>query len=64
MRILEKDDWAQAQAIVADAGMVIVSVPIHITEKVIAQLPPLPDDCILVDGVSKKRAIAGDAGST
>jgi chorismate mutase/prephenate dehydrogenase len=54
VRILEKDDWSQAQAIVADAGMVIVSVPIHITEKVIAQLPPLPDDCILVDLASVK----------
>lgn len=29
--------------------MVIVSVPIHVTEQVIAQLPRLPEDCILVD---------------
>jgi chorismate mutase/prephenate dehydrogenase len=54
VRILEKDDWAQAQDIVADAGMVIVSVPIHITEQVIAELPPLPDDCILIDLASVK----------
>lgn len=40
--------------IVADAGMVIVSVPIHVTEQVIAQLPPLPSDCILVDLASVK----------
>lgn len=34
--------------------MVIVSVPIHVTEQVIAQLPPLPSDCILVDLASVK----------
>lgn len=32
----------------------IVSVPIHVTEQVIAQLPPLPSDCILVDLASVK----------
>lgn len=46
VRILEKDDWSRAEEIVADAGMVIVSVPIHITAATIAQLPPLPADCI------------------
>lgn len=49
VRILEKDDWSRAEEIVADAGMVIVSVPIHTTAATIAQLPPLPADCILVD---------------
>ncbi|MGX2008266.1 prephenate dehydrogenase/arogenate dehydrogenase family protein, partial [Enterobacter asburiae] len=49
VRILEKDDWARAADIVADAGMVIVSVPIHATVDTIGQLPPLPADCILVD---------------
>lgn len=46
VRITEKDDWSRADEIVADAGMVIVSVPIHITAATIAQLPPLPADCI------------------
>ena len=32
VRILEQHDWDRAQEIVADAGMVIVSVPIHLTE--------------------------------
>lgn len=54
VRILEKDDWSRAEEIVADAGMVIVSVPIHITAATIAQLPPLPADCILVDLASVK----------
>ena len=34
--------------------MVIVSVPIHKTAATIAQLPPLPADCILVDLASVK----------
>ena len=54
VRILEKEDWARAADIVADAGMVIVSVPIHTTVETIARLPPLPADCILVDLASVK----------
>ncbi len=55
VRILEPQHWPQAEALVADAGMVIVSVPIHVTEQVIAKLPRLPDDCILVDLASVKN---------
>lgn len=55
VRILEQHDWDRAQEIVADAGMVIVSVPIHLTESVIGKLPPLPVDCILVDLASVKN---------
>ncbi len=33
----------------------IVSVPIHVTEQVIAKLPRLPSDCILVDLASVKN---------
>ena len=55
VRILEQHDWERAADIVADAGMVIVSVPIHVTEQVIAKLPPLPQDCILVDLASVKN---------
>lgn len=49
-----KNDWARAADIVADAGMVIVSVPIHTTVETIGRLPPLPADCILVDLASVK----------
>ena len=35
--------------------VVIVSVPIHVTEQIIAKLPPLPEDCILVDLASVKN---------
>jgi len=55
VKTLDKDDWAQAPDMLADAGMVIISVPIHLTEKVIAELPPLPEDCILVDLASIKN---------
>lgn len=55
VRIFEKEHWPNAVDIMSDAGMVIVSVPIHLTEQVIAQLPPLPEDCILVDLASVKN---------
>ena len=55
VRILEQQDWDRAPEIVSDAGMVIVSVPIHVTEQVIAKLPRLPSDCILVDLASVKN---------
>ncbi|WNN43463.1 MULTISPECIES: bifunctional chorismate mutase/prephenate dehydrogenase [Winslowiella] len=55
VKILDKGDWEQAEALLSDAGMVIISVPIHLTEQVIAELPKLPDDCILVDLASVKN---------
>ncbi len=55
VKVLEQEDWPQAEHILSDAGMVIVSVPIHITEQVITRLPALPEDCILVDLASVKN---------
>ena len=55
VRVLEQDDWPRANELLSDAGMVIVSVPIHLTEQVIARLPALPADCILVDLASVKN---------
>ncbi|CAK9885957.1 MAG: T-protein [Candidatus Erwinia impunctatus] len=55
VKTLDKDDWERAAELVQDAGMVIVSVPIHLTEGVIARLPALPEDCILVDLASIKN---------
>lgn len=54
--ILDKEDWGRAPELLGRAGMVIVSVPIHATAQIIAQLPPLPQDCILVDIASVKNA--------
>ncbi|XBS70648.1 bifunctional chorismate mutase/prephenate dehydrogenase [Acerihabitans sp. KWT182] len=56
VRILEQEDWSRAESLLADAGMVIVSVPIHLTVEVIERLPPLPEDCILLDVASIKNA--------
>lgn len=55
VRILEQEDWPTAKELLADAGMVIVSVPIHLTVEVIERLPPLPEDCILLDLASIKN---------
>jgi chorismate mutase/prephenate dehydrogenase len=57
VRVVEREDTPeQVAASVADAGMVLVSVPIHDTVAVIRGLPPLPEDCLLVDLTSTKRA--------
>ncbi|SFN69713.1 chorismate mutase [Izhakiella capsodis] len=55
VQILDKEQWGSAESMLDKAGMVIISVPIHLTEQVIAQLPPLPEDCILVDIASIKN---------
>ncbi|HBV74809.1 MULTISPECIES: bifunctional chorismate mutase/prephenate dehydrogenase [Vibrio] len=54
VKILGSQDWDNAEDIVKDAGMVVVSVPIHLTDSVIKKLPILPDDCILCDLTSIK----------
>ncbi|SDI99247.1 chorismate mutase [Ferrimonas sediminum] len=56
VRILDKDDWPNADAILDGAGVVVVSVPIHHTNAVIAQLPTLPKECVLLDLTSIKQA--------
>ncbi|MGF1693807.1 bifunctional chorismate mutase/prephenate dehydrogenase [Photobacterium kagoshimensis] len=54
VRKLGSDEWDQADDLLADAGMVVVSVPINVTEQVIAKLGNLPADCILADLTSVK----------
>lgn len=54
--VLETTDWPNAASIVADAALVLIAVPIHATLEVIAQLPPLPADCVLADLTSIKAA--------
>lgn len=53
--ILEQADWPRAREIFSDAGLVIIAVPIIITEQVIGSLTGLPDDCILADITSVKQ---------
>ncbi|CAJ0991072.1 bifunctional chorismate mutase/prephenate dehydrogenase [Pantoea sp. Nvir] len=56
VQLLDKNDWDRADTLLSNAGMVIISVPIYITVQVIAQLPSLPEDCILIDLASVKNA--------
>jgi len=53
--ILEAADWPQAAAIIDGACLVLMAVPIHLTVKLISQLPPLPADCLLADITSVKQ---------
>ncbi|PSU28340.1 bifunctional chorismate mutase/prephenate dehydrogenase [Photobacterium lutimaris] len=54
VRKLGSQDWDRADELLADAGMVVVSVPINLTETIIAKLGNLPEDCILADLTSVK----------
>ncbi|BDY03757.1 bifunctional chorismate mutase/prephenate dehydrogenase [Ferrimonas sp. YFM] len=56
VRILDKEDWPKADAILEGAGVVVVSVPIHNTTQVIEKLPKLPEECVLLDLTSIKQA--------
>jgi len=53
--IIEQDDWPKSEAILADASLVIVAVPIRLTSLVIHHLNNLPDDCVLADFTSIKE---------
>jgi chorismate mutase/prephenate dehydrogenase len=55
VEILEKQDWKNAEVIFAGAGLVVVAVPINLTEAVITQLSRLDDDCVLADLTSVKQ---------
>ena len=52
--ILEQGDWDKADALFVNAGLVLVSVPIHLTTAIIAKLSNLPKNCILADITSIK----------
>ncbi|NMP17302.1 bifunctional chorismate mutase/prephenate dehydrogenase [Thalassotalea sp. Y01] len=55
VHIIEKHQWQQAKAIVMDADLVIVAVPINITDEIIKQLSYLPEQCVLADITSIKE---------
>jgi chorismate mutase/prephenate dehydrogenase len=52
--IIEQQDWPNAETIIKGAKLVLMAVPINLTESIIAQLPELDDDCILADLTSLK----------
>ncbi|WP_261834794.1 bifunctional chorismate mutase/prephenate dehydrogenase [Vibrio ishigakensis] len=55
VKVVGRQDWEQSEAIFANAGLVVVSVPINLTESVIDKLSNLPQDCILCDLTSIKQ---------
>ncbi|URJ30185.1 bifunctional chorismate mutase/prephenate dehydrogenase [Blochmannia endosymbiont of Camponotus sp.] len=55
VRILDKNDWTNAESMLTDAGMVIISVPIHLVTNVVYKLPYLSHNCIIVDLSSIKK---------
>jgi len=54
--VIGKDDWSNSEAILAEASVVIVAVPIRLTSMVIHHLNNLPEDCILADLTSIKES--------
>ena len=54
VKVLGSQDWEHADEILHDAGLVVVTVPIHLTQGVIEKLGNLPEDCILCDLTSIK----------
>lgn len=54
--VVERDDWESgyAESVLRTASLVIVSVPINLTESVIAKLAMLPESCVLADITSIK----------
>ncbi|ROV59565.1 bifunctional chorismate mutase/prephenate dehydrogenase [Vibrio ponticus] len=54
VKVLGSQDWHRADEILEDAGLVVVTVPIHLTQGVIEKLGNLPSDCILCDLTSIK----------
>ena len=55
VELLEQNDWPNADTILSDAGLVLVAVPIKLTESIISKLTHLPVDCVLVDITSTKQ---------
>lgn len=54
VKVLGSKDWDKADEMLMDAGLVVVTVPIHLTQGVIEKLGKLPKDCILCDLTSIK----------
>lgn len=53
--VLEPQDWPQAEALCTNAALVLMAVPITLTERLINQLPALPAGCVLADITSIKQ---------
>lgn len=56
VEVIGRNDWHQADELLSQAGLVVVSVPIDLTTEVIGKLSQLPKTCILCDLTSVKSA--------
>jgi len=56
VEIVEKGDWGTSDEVLSKAEIVMVAVPIRITNSVIEKLTKLNKDCLLVDITSIKEA--------
>jgi len=56
VRVLDLPQSHRSAELLDGAGLVVIAVPIHDTVEVIEALPPLPQDCLLVDLTSVKTA--------
>lgn len=54
VEVLEQNNWHQAEELVLGAALVLVAVPIAVTEQVITQLPQLDAETVLADLTSTK----------
>ncbi|WP_206099285.1 bifunctional chorismate mutase/prephenate dehydrogenase [Rheinheimera mangrovi] len=54
VEVLEQENWHQAKDMVQGAALVLIAVPIAVTEQVITQLPELDADTVLADLTSTK----------
>lgn len=59
VEVLEQDNWHQAKDMVQGAALVLIAVPIAVTEQVITQLPELDADTVLADLTSTKTGPLG-----
>lgn len=59
VEVLEQDNWHQAKYMVQGAALVLIAVPIAVTEQVITQLPELDADTVLADLTSTKTGPLG-----
>lgn len=58
VRTLDKDDWAHVKELTSGADMVVITVPIHLTESVITEIVPYLDEgTILADFTSNKSSV-------
>lgn len=55
VRILDRAQRDEAEKLIKGAKLVLISVPINALDEIVADLPAIPDDCVLADITSVKQ---------